>query len=114
MFIVHSVKPKHLPSFLLNAGLRPSPKLFIEGLNPALSFTRLIVFYLLIFSSYEVNLALKILLIICTLTHDMVQATIITSYCLQAQLLQAHLMFLKERLLNRTITPLNWMRVRYC
>lgn len=41
----------------------------------------------------------------------MVQATIITSYCLQAQLLQAHLVFLKERLLNKTITPLNWMRV---
>ncbi|PZC78778.1 hypothetical protein B5X24_HaOG217104 [Helicoverpa armigera] len=61
-------------------------------------------------SSYEVTMLLKILLIVCTLIHDMVQATIITSYCLQAQLLQAHLMFLKERLLNRTITPLNWMR----
>ncbi|KAG6454054.1 hypothetical protein O3G_MSEX008480 [Manduca sexta] len=61
-------------------------------------------------SSHEVNLSLKILLIICTLIHDMVQATIITSYCLQAQLLQAHLMFLKERLLNRTISPLDWMR----
>ncbi|KAF9415061.1 hypothetical protein HW555_007217 [Spodoptera exigua] len=62
-------------------------------------------------SSYEIRMALKVLLIICTLIHDMVQATIITSYCLQAQLLQAHLMFLKERLLNRTITPLNWMRL---
>lgn len=61
-------------------------------------------------SAYEVRLALKILLIICTLIHDMVQATIITSYCLQAQLLQAHLMFLKERLLNRSISTLNWMR----
>nr|XP_034840383.1 nucleolar protein 10 [Maniola hyperantus] len=61
-------------------------------------------------SSGEMLLGLKILLIICTLIHDMVQATVITSYCLQAQLLQAHLMFLKERLLNRTITPLNWMR----
>lgn len=63
------------------------------------------------FSSDEMRLALKILLVMCTLIHDMVQATIITSYCLQAQLLQAHLMFLKERLLNRAITPLNWMRV---
>ncbi|XP_064291993.1 uncharacterized protein GrlHz [Plodia interpunctella] len=62
-------------------------------------------------SSNEVRLCLKVLLIVCTVTHDMVQATIITSYCLQAQLLQAHLMFLKERLLNRTISPLNWMRV---
>ncbi|CAH1644949.1 unnamed protein product, partial [Spodoptera littoralis] len=61
-------------------------------------------------SSYEIRMVLKVLLVICTLIHDMVQATIITSYCLQAQLLQAHLMFLKERLLNRTITPLNWMR----
>ncbi|CAK1603176.1 unnamed protein product [Parnassius mnemosyne] len=61
-------------------------------------------------SSNEVRLTLKILLIVCTLIHDMVQATVITSYCLQAQLLQSHLMFLKERLLNRTITPLNWMR----
>ncbi|XP_061382326.1 uncharacterized protein LOC116765319 [Danaus plexippus] len=61
-------------------------------------------------SSTDVILGLKILLIISTLIHDMVQATVITSYCLQAQLLQAHLMFLKERLLNRTITPLNWMR----
>lgn len=74
--------------------------------NSKLSITRVA------YSSYEVNVALKILMIICTLIHDMVQATIITSYCLQAQLLQAHLMFLRERLLNRTMTPLNWMRVR--
>ncbi|XP_048484284.1 uncharacterized protein LOC105387429 isoform X2 [Plutella xylostella] len=60
--------------------------------------------------SDEWKLVLKILLIACTLIHDMVQATVTTSYCLQARLLQAHLMFLKERLLNRTITPLNWMR----
>ncbi|XP_041978163.1 nucleolar protein 10 [Aricia agestis] len=61
-------------------------------------------------SSKEAVLALKVLLIVCTLIHDMIQATIITSYCLQAQLLQAHLQFLKERLLNRTIIPFNWMR----
>ncbi|VVC97370.1 unnamed protein product [Leptidea sinapis] len=61
-------------------------------------------------SSSEVILALKIVLIICTLIHDMIQATVITSYCLQVQLLQAHLLFLKERLINRTISPLNWMR----
>ncbi|XP_026757092.1 uncharacterized protein LOC113516815 isoform X2 [Galleria mellonella] len=61
-------------------------------------------------SSNEVILLLKVLLIVCTLVHDMVQATIVASYCLQAQLLQVHLTFLKERLLNRTITPLNWMR----
>ncbi|CAH0725785.1 unnamed protein product, partial [Brenthis ino] len=61
-------------------------------------------------SSPEVILGLKILLIFCTLIHDMVQATVITSYCLQAQLLQAHLVCLDERLINKTITPLNWMR----
>ncbi|XP_063529178.1 uncharacterized protein LOC134740585 isoform X1 [Cydia strobilella] len=61
-------------------------------------------------SSKQTLLILKILLVACTLVHDMVQATIITSYCLQAQLLQAHLMYLKERLLNRSTTPLNWMR----
>ncbi|CAH0700637.1 unnamed protein product [Spodoptera exigua] len=75
-----------------------------------LMFVGYILQYMACFSSYEIRMALKVLLIICTLIHDMVQATIITSYCLQAQLLQAHLMFLKERLLNRTITPLNWMR----
>ncbi|KAM3964725.1 uncharacterized protein ACR2FA_001115 [Aphomia sociella] len=61
-------------------------------------------------SSNEIKILLKVLLIVCTLIHDMVQATVVASYCLQAQLLQAHLLFLKERLLNRTITPLNWMR----
>ncbi|XP_073941734.1 gustatory receptor-like Holozoa isoform X2 [Choristoneura fumiferana] len=61
-------------------------------------------------SSPRTTLVLKIMLVLCTLIHDMVQATIITSYCLQAQLLQAHLVYLKERLLNRSVTPLNWMR----
>ncbi|CAH0404795.1 unnamed protein product [Chilo suppressalis] len=60
--------------------------------------------------SRDVSMALRVLLVACTVIHDMVQATAITSYCLQAQLLQAHLMFLKERLLHRTITPLHWMR----
>lgn len=61
-------------------------------------------------SSNQVKICLKVLLIVCTLVHDMVQATIISSYCLQAQLLQTHLIFSKERLLNRNITPLDWMR----
>ncbi|CAG9784447.1 unnamed protein product [Diatraea saccharalis] len=58
----------------------------------------------------EVLVTLRVALVACTMIHDMVQATALTSYCLQAQLLQAHLMFLRERLLHRTITPLHWMR----
>lgn len=40
----------------------------------------------------------------------MVQGTIITSYCLQGQLLVAHLNFLKTKLLQHTIPPLDWMK----
>ncbi|XP_063972593.1 uncharacterized protein LOC135160208 isoform X2 [Diachasmimorpha longicaudata] len=52
----------------------------------------------------------KVLLIICTLWHDMVQGTIITSYCLQGQLLVAHLNFLKAKLLQNTLPALDWMK----
>ncbi|KAL0272906.1 UNVERIFIED_CONTAM: hypothetical protein PYX00_005720 [Menopon gallinae] len=54
--------------------------------------------------------ALKTILIISTLWHDMVQATIITSYCLQAQLLSSSLHFLRAKLLQHTIPPLTWIR----
>lgn len=54
--------------------------------------------------------ALKIILTISTLWHDMVQATIITSYCLQAQLLSSSLHFLRAKLLQHTIPPLTWIR----
>ncbi|KAH0564191.1 hypothetical protein KQX54_010093 [Cotesia glomerata] len=52
----------------------------------------------------------KVFLIICTLWHDMVQGTIITSYCLQGQLLVAHLSFLKVRLLENTLPATDWMK----
>ncbi|KOC67762.1 hypothetical protein WH47_11163, partial [Habropoda laboriosa] len=69
-----------------------------------------IVFQWLEHSPYQVKITLKVLLIICTLWHDMVQGTIITSYCLQGQLLLAHLYFLHGKLLHRTLPPIDWMR----
>ncbi|XP_020291315.1 uncharacterized protein LOC109858456 isoform X3 [Pseudomyrmex gracilis] len=58
----------------------------------------------------QVKTALKVLLVICTLWHDMVQATIITSYCLQGQLLMSHLYFLRGKLLQHVLPPIEWMR----
>lgn len=54
---------------------------------------------------------MKVLLIVCTLWHDMVQGTIITSYCLQGQLLLAHLYFLRGKLLHHILAPIDWMKV---
>ncbi|CAK9826931.1 hypothetical protein ANTRET_LOCUS4694 [Anthophora retusa] len=69
-----------------------------------------IVFQWLEHSPHQVKITLKVLLIICTLWHDMVQGTIITSYCLQGQLLLAHLYFLHGKLLHHTLSPIDWMR----
>lgn len=59
----------------------------------------------------QLKTVLKLLLIVCTLWHDMVQGTIITSYCLQGQLLTSHLYFLRAKLLQHTMAPLDWMKV---
>ncbi|XP_058808999.1 uncharacterized protein LOC131674378 [Phymastichus coffea] len=61
-------------------------------------------------SSTDIKIALKIFLILCTLWHDMVQGTIITSYCMQGQLLISHLHFLRVKLLQHTIPGLEWMK----
>lgn len=61
-------------------------------------------------SPRQVKITLKVFLIICTLWHDMVQGTIITSYCLQGQLLMSHLHFLRGKLLQHIIPPIDWMR----
>lgn len=61
-------------------------------------------------SPYHIKIVLKVLLIICTLWHDMVQGTIITSYCLQGQLLMAHLYFLRGKLLQHTLPSIEWMK----
>ncbi|CAL1681450.1 unnamed protein product [Lasius platythorax] len=61
-------------------------------------------------SPYQVRMMLKVLLVICTLWHDMIQGTIITSYCLQGQLLMSHLYFLRGKLLQHILLPIDWMR----
>ncbi|XP_054011873.1 uncharacterized protein LOC128894253 isoform X2 [Hylaeus anthracinus] len=69
-----------------------------------------IMFQWLEHSPYHIKITLKVFLIICTLWHDMVQGTIITSYCLQGQLLLAHLCFLRGKLLHHTLPVIDWMR----
>lgn len=69
------------------------------------------MFHLLHHSPYQVRMMLKVLLVICTLWHDMIQGTIITSYCLQGQLLMSHLYFLRGKLLQHILLPIDWMRV---
>lgn len=54
---------------------------------------------------------MKIFLVISTLWHDIVRATIISSYCLQAQLLTSYVIFLREKLVSQAIQPLEWIRV---
>jgi len=62
-------------------------------------------------SSAGVTTLLKGLLVLSTLWHDMVQATLITSYCLQSQLLSLHVQSLREKLLQHIISHGDWMRV---
>jgi len=62
-------------------------------------------------SSAGVITVLKCLLVLSTLWHDMVQATLITSYCLQSQLLSLHVQALREKLLQHIIFHGDWMRV---
>ncbi|KAL6432901.1 hypothetical protein ACFW04_006327 [Cataglyphis niger] len=61
-------------------------------------------------SPYQLKTTLKVLLVVCTLWHDMIQGTIITSYCLQGQLLMSHLYFLRGKLLQHILLPIDWMR----
>ncbi|KAK9888755.1 hypothetical protein WA026_000980 [Henosepilachna vigintioctopunctata] len=53
---------------------------------------------------------LKVLLVVSILWHDMVEAIIISNYCLQSQLLMSYVFFLRERLLQHAIEPIKWMR----
>lgn len=52
-------------------------------------------------------------LLFSTLWHDMVQATITASYCMQSQLLTSHLHFLRKKLLQHSLQPLDFMRVSF-
>ncbi|XP_023703335.1 uncharacterized protein LOC111862296 isoform X2 [Cryptotermes secundus] len=69
-----------------------------------------IVFHWLQHGSAGVTTLLKGLLVLSTLWHDMVQATLITSYCLQSQLLSLHVQLLREKLLQYVISHGDWMR----
>jgi len=60
--------------------------------------------------STSLIMLMKVLLIICTLWHDMIQATVISNYCLQAQLLSSYIYFLKAKLLQNPVQPVEWMR----
>lgn len=63
------------------------------------------------FSPARLVTGLKVLLIVCTLFHDIVQATIISNYCLQAQLLTSYAGFLREKLIQCRVDLMKWMRV---
>lgn len=54
---------------------------------------------------------MKILLVTSTLSHDMIQATVVSNYCLQAQLLTCYLRFLREKLIQNPIQTSEWMQV---
>ncbi|GFG30173.1 hypothetical protein Cfor_10160 [Coptotermes formosanus] len=69
-----------------------------------------IVFRWLPHSSSGMTTLLKGLLVLSTLWHDMVQATLITSYCLQSQLLSLHVQSLRKKLLQYVISHGDWMR----
>lgn len=69
-----------------------------------------ITFKWILNSSYEIQICLKILLVICIIWHDIVQASVISNYCLQAQLLKSYVQFLKEKLLQQPVRPLDWIR----
>ncbi|XP_057667691.1 uncharacterized protein LOC130900817 [Diorhabda carinulata] len=54
--------------------------------------------------------SLKILFVVCTLWQDLIQSAIISNYCLQAQLLTSHVRFMRDKLLQFPVQPLEWMR----
>ncbi|XP_050497543.1 uncharacterized protein LOC114326357 isoform X2 [Diabrotica virgifera virgifera] len=61
-------------------------------------------------TSVTSSILLKVLLIMCSLWHDLVQSTIVSNYCLQAQLLSSYVKFMREKLLQFPVQPLEWMR----
>ena len=56
------------------------------------------------------NVGLDVLFVLTTLWQDIVQAALITSYCMQVLLLTTSLCILREKLLQHTIDPLSWIR----
>lgn len=57
-----------------------------------------------------VLIMMKILLVISTLWHDVIQATVISNYCLQAQLLSSYLHFLKQKLIQNLTHLTEWVK----
>lgn len=43
--------------------------------------------------------------------HDFVQVVVVTMYAIQCHLLGGHLAYLREKLLQNTLDPIDWMRV---
>lgn len=76
------------------------------------NLTSSLITYFSIYRPYTFKTILKILVIYTSLCQDAVQATVIACYCIQVQLLKYQLQFLRERLVQRTIQPLDWMRVQ--
>ncbi|XP_067007570.1 uncharacterized protein GrlHz isoform X3 [Anabrus simplex] len=69
-----------------------------------------IIFHWFENSSAKWKVFLKVLLVISTLCHDMAQTILITSYCLQGQLLRSYLHFLGAKMLQHSMLPLDWLR----
>ncbi|KAL1491429.1 hypothetical protein ABEB36_012029 [Hypothenemus hampei] len=57
-----------------------------------------------------VQFSLKALLVVCIIWHDIVQATVISNYCLQVQLLKKYVQFIREKLLQHPVRSLEWIR----
>lgn len=53
---------------------------------------------------------MKILLAMSTLWHDVIQATVISNYCLQAQLLTSYIQFLREKIVQNSAQLVEWIK----
>lgn len=57
-----------------------------------------------------VVVVMKALLVLCTLWHDVIQATVISNYCLQSQLLTSYIHFLREKLIQNLSQLAEWIK----
>ncbi|XP_050307989.1 uncharacterized protein LOC126744571 [Anthonomus grandis grandis] len=57
-----------------------------------------------------VEITMKTLLVICTICHDIIQASVISNYCLQVQLLKTYVQYMREMMLQQFLKPLDWIR----
>lgn len=54
----------------------------------------------------------QIILIVTIIGHDLVQMVVLSSYAVQCYLLRYYLYILNDKLIQNTIEPIDWMRVR--